>query len=245
MGGLGLQSAKGGNTALLAKLNWRFHSEDNAPWVKVLKLKYGNRQRLSSKNEAKLPGSPIWKGLKKGEHVFKEGMKWIPGHESNLDFWLDSWSDLGPLRSIIHGPIPLESTNLKVKDVFLPYGWNWSAIPFDLPSDIKESIKAVPLPIASRSGDRLAWKRSSNGDFSSKGAYLLATKPSEAVLFPSAWIWKLTTLPKIQMFLWQCMHKSVGVRCYLVERGLNIPTICPYVTRSPKPSIMLFETTQL
>ena len=134
--------------------------------------------------------------------MFKERMKWIPGHESNLDFWLDSWLDLGPLRSIIHGPIPLESTNLKVKDVFLPHGWNWSAIPFDLPLDIKESIKAVPFPIASRSGDKLVWKGSSNGDFSSKGAYLVATKPSEVVPFRGAWIWKLNTLPKIQMFLW-------------------------------------------
>ena len=77
--------------------------------------------------------------------MFKEGMKWISGHESNLDFWLDSWSDLGPFRSIIHDPIPLESTNLKVKDVF--HGWNWSDIPFDFPLDIKESIKAVPLPL--------------------------------------------------------------------------------------------------
>lgn len=153
-------------------------------------------------------------------------MKWISGHESNLDFWVDSWSDLGPLRSIIHGPIPLESTNLKVKDVFLPHGWNWSAIHFDLPSDIKESIKAVPLPIATRSGDKLAWKGSSNGAFCSKGAYLLATKPTEAVSFPGAWILKVNTLPKFQMFLWQCMRKSVGVRCCLAERGLNIPTVC-------------------
>ena len=167
----------------------------------MLKLKYGTKQHLNSRNEAKLPGSPIWKGLKKGEHVFKEGMKWISGHESNLDFWLDSWSDLGLLRSIVYSLIPLESTNLKVKDVFLPHRWNWSNIPFDLPLDIKESIKAVPLPIVSRSGDKLAWKGSSNGDFSSKGAYLLATKHSEAILFPGAWIWKLTTLPKIQMFL--------------------------------------------
>ena len=60
---------------LLAKLNWRFHSKDNAPWVKVLKLKYGTRQHLNSRNEAKLLESPIWKGLKKGEHLFKEGMK--------------------------------------------------------------------------------------------------------------------------------------------------------------------------
>ena len=30
-GGLGLQTAKGRNRALLAKLNWRFHNEDKAP----------------------------------------------------------------------------------------------------------------------------------------------------------------------------------------------------------------------
>ena len=46
-GGLGLQAAKGRNTALLAKLNWRFHTEKNAPWVKVLKFKYCNRDRKS------------------------------------------------------------------------------------------------------------------------------------------------------------------------------------------------------
>ena len=88
-GGLGLQTAKGGNMALLAKLNWRFHQEGNASWAKVLKFKYCNR----------LLCSPIWKGLKKGEGVFKKGVKWIPGHDSSLNFWSDTWSKLGPIRS--------------------------------------------------------------------------------------------------------------------------------------------------
>ena len=43
LGGLGLQSVKGWNIALLAKLNWRFHTENYAPWAKVLKYKYCNR----------------------------------------------------------------------------------------------------------------------------------------------------------------------------------------------------------
>ena len=41
-GGLGLQTAKGRNTALLVKLKWRFHSEKNAPWARLLRLKYCN-----------------------------------------------------------------------------------------------------------------------------------------------------------------------------------------------------------
>ena len=88
-GGLGLQAAKARNTALLAKLNWRFHTEKNAPWVKVLKFKYCNRQQINSRNVAKLPSSPVWKGLKRGEEVFRKGVKWVPGHESSLNFWSD------------------------------------------------------------------------------------------------------------------------------------------------------------
>ena len=49
-GGLGIQIAKGRNTTLLAKLNWRFHTEDKAPWAKVLRMKYCNPQRLNSTN---------------------------------------------------------------------------------------------------------------------------------------------------------------------------------------------------
>ena len=58
-GGLGLQSARGRNTALLAKLNWRFHTKNNVLWAKVLKFKYCNSQRVNSRNAAILPSSPI------------------------------------------------------------------------------------------------------------------------------------------------------------------------------------------
>ena len=56
-GGLGLQSAKGRNMALLAKLNWRFHSEKSSMWAKVLKFKYCTQQGITSRNSARLPSS--------------------------------------------------------------------------------------------------------------------------------------------------------------------------------------------
>ena len=56
-GGLGLQEAKGRNIALLAKLNWRFHTEDGALWVQVLKRKYCSNRRLNAVNMDKLPCS--------------------------------------------------------------------------------------------------------------------------------------------------------------------------------------------
>ena len=121
-GGLGLQSAKGRSTALLAKLNWRFYTEKNASWAKVLKFKYCTRQRINSRNEAKLPMSSVWKGMKRGKKVFKKGVKWIPGHEGSLNFQSDCWSNIGPIRPHIQGSLLQASVNLQVKDVISPFG---------------------------------------------------------------------------------------------------------------------------
>ena len=56
-GGLSLQEVKGRNTALLAKLNWRFHTEEDALWVRVLKRKYCSNRRLNAVNMDRLPCS--------------------------------------------------------------------------------------------------------------------------------------------------------------------------------------------
>lgn len=49
-GGLGFQTARGRNTALLAKLIWRFHGEKEDLWSQVLRQKYCNHQRINSRN---------------------------------------------------------------------------------------------------------------------------------------------------------------------------------------------------
>ena len=115
--GLGLQIAKGRNIALLAKVNWRFHTENKALWAKVLRMKYCNPQRLNLTNASKLPSSRTWKGMLRGEETFKKGIKWLSGFQSKLDFWNDKWTSFGPLRSIIQGPLSREVANLKIKDV--------------------------------------------------------------------------------------------------------------------------------
>ena len=123
IGGLGLQSTRGRNTSLLAKLNWRLHTKKEAQWAKVLRFKYCTRQRVNSRNKPKLSSSPTWKGLKKGEAIFREGIKWVPWHESSLNFWSDYWSDRSPIKSRIQGPLPQDSANLTIKDLIAPFGW--------------------------------------------------------------------------------------------------------------------------
>ena len=73
-----------------------------------------------------------------------------------MAFLYDYWSNLGPLKSIIHGPLTLESSNLKIKDVADYTGsWNWSIIQMDLPEEIISELRATPIPFFVRLEDRL------------------------------------------------------------------------------------------
>ena len=156
-GGLGLQTAKGRNIALLSKLNWRFHMESNSPWARVLRAKYCTTHRLQSRNERRLPCSRVWSALKKGSDTFNRGVRWVVGSDSNLKFWLDNWISKGSVRQLIHGPLSLADQQQKIKDILKDGVWDWSCLSFEIPLNIKFIIQATPCALNSTGGDRVAW----------------------------------------------------------------------------------------
>jgi len=158
--GLGLQSAKGKNIALLSKLNWRFHTEKEALWVRVLKLKYCNQRRRVAANANRLPCSHIWAEMKKGMNTFTKGSKWLVGRESGLNVWQNDWTNGGSLRGLIQGPITRQASLSEVKDFMMDMGWDWGKIPFELRLEIKRLIQATPVTLLSRGVDKLAWSGS-------------------------------------------------------------------------------------
>ena len=54
--------------------------------VRVLKKKYCTQQRINSSRESRLPSSPTWRGIRRGEDTFIKGIKWNPGRDSSLNF---------------------------------------------------------------------------------------------------------------------------------------------------------------
>lgn len=142
-GGLGIQAAKPKNIAILAKLNWRFHTEKSSLWVRVLSNKYcGQRERPRSLMT--LPSCSLtWAGLKKGEATFLNGSKWIAGRNSCLSLWFDKWLNNGTLRSLISGPLNKGEENLNLKEVTSFYGWNWEGLYFVFPKPLLLEMKAT------------------------------------------------------------------------------------------------------
>lgn len=105
----------------------------------------------------------------------------------------------------MEGPLTRHESDMVVADLISGHGqgWNWGAVSFELPSSIKEKIRAIPCQKFGRANDTILWKFSKDGDFSVKSAYDVAKPPQDQELqFQGQWIWKLDVLPKIVHFLW-------------------------------------------
>ena len=129
---------------------------------------------------------------------------------------------------------------LRVGDVATEFGWNWCKISMELLVKIYMEIKAMPHSRVSNEKDKLIWAATSNGEFNLASAYKLATTQADFVPpFNGSWIWKLNLLPKIQTFIWMCLHKSIATRECLAKRGLQINSSCPLCHQHPESILHL------
>lgn len=144
-----------------------------------------------------------------------------------MSFWFDKWSNQGTLRNIIQGPLTRESIDLKVRDVVLASGWDWSRIPFELPLTCRMKIQAIPVSVASTGEDRLMWIGGKRGEFNLNSAYIATAELGPPQFLHDNCIWRLNILPKIQIFLWKCHHNNVGVGECLRNKGMDIDPSCP------------------
>ncbi|XP_050273143.1 uncharacterized protein LOC126716155 [Quercus robur] len=228
LGGLGLHKMKDRNIALLAKLCWRLAYEKEAPWAKMIVAKYLSPSRMIEEGK-KLPCSSCWAACKKGGPVYVKGLKWSVKNGETVKVWTDFWLPMGALRSLIEGPLNRDEDFITVKQCFdHNYEWQSHCLSFELPDHILNAIKATPLSCNQEAKDSLQWAFSKNGFFSLKSAYLLARglNPLNLDTVLVAWVWKVEAFPKIQFFLWLCLHNSVPTREVLDSRGLSLDPIC-------------------
>ena len=144
-GGLGIQSARAKNIALLAKLNWRMYHEKEALWARMLLKKYCSNARNNSRNPDGLPSSSSWNAIKVGFPIFSKGIWWRVGSESRKSVWMDKWIRGQSFKELIEGPLTREDMKLTIADFRVNNDWKWETLSFVLPLSVKEIIRAIPV----------------------------------------------------------------------------------------------------
>ena len=98
-------------------------------------------------------------------------------------------------------------------------------------------IKATPISFSTTSFDCISWSSSPNGIFDLKDAYTptsIQEGDNISEMIDGDWVWKVTTIPKIQCFIWQCLDRSIPVREVLHARGMEVPQTCPICNEGPE-----------
>ena len=58
-------------------------------------------------------------------------------------------------RELIQGPLTQRDFNLSVAEATYQGTWDWSKLSFELPLDVKDMIKAIPLQIYGEKQDNM------------------------------------------------------------------------------------------
>ncbi|KAF7812763.1 ribonuclease H [Senna tora] len=105
-GGLGLFKSRNRNISLLAKLNWRIMDDHNKVWAKC----------IQHYQEGIIKGySTIGRGIRWGKELLDRGTISLVMNGNNTSFWKDNWTGLGPLSSLVQGPLNREDHLLRDK----------------------------------------------------------------------------------------------------------------------------------
>lgn len=79
-GGLGIRTAREGNTSLLGKLVWDLQQNKDKLWINLLKHKYGIKDNFLVSGSKS--GSPIWKAICKAKEILQDGYQLRIGGET-------------------------------------------------------------------------------------------------------------------------------------------------------------------
>ncbi|KAJ9704079.1 hypothetical protein PVL29_005387 [Vitis rotundifolia] len=129
-GGLGIRKIETLNKALLGKWIWRFASERNILWKKVIGMKYGKEGFGWRTNETQGTfGVGVWKEILKEANWCWDNMMFKVGKGTQVSFWTDHWCGNATLSHIFPQLFALAvQRNATVKDVWDSSlgqgGWN-------------------------------------------------------------------------------------------------------------------------
>lgn len=233
IGGLGFRDFQAFNDAFLGKLSWRILHNPDILLSRVLLGKYCPEESFLTCTD-KTSSSHGWKGILIGRDLIVKNMGWVVGNGNSITVWYSPWLSLteqeGPM-----GPAPEAEMNMTVSDLFLEETNEWDEGKLhQLFPQIEEQIKAIK-PSLSGAPDKRVWLGTNTGEYTTKSGYQAAIKTKReergniADINRIDWfksVWKLTTAPKIKLFLWKVFQNALPVGELLAARNISVDTRC-------------------
>ncbi|CAL8098739.1 unnamed protein product [Prunus armeniaca] len=240
-GGLGLKSSANLDQALLAKIGWRIHNNDQGLWVKMFEDKYLKGQSILKPSLlCKKDGSSTWKGIMYGAQLLRQGMSWRLGRGDNALFWKDHWLHEGPL---LHqkGVLNAVEQDCTVGSFFKNRWWDNDKLRGVVTKEIVQKIINFPIGVGSNLQDTQIWSVTSDGMFSVKFAYGILFRnfgrsdPGLDIL------WKLRVPPKLKFFFWLVLKGRILTNEQRARRQLTSDPSCNFCDGFSESIVHLFR----
>ncbi|KAJ0897860.1 putative RNA-directed DNA polymerase [Helianthus annuus] len=182
-GGLGLNRLSEVNISLLSKWGWRYKSEANCYWRKIIDAIHHNRvswDGFSLKKSLKGVWNNIVKVLifsKVGGSVVRNYIQGAVGNGESIHFWLDPWIISEPLKLRFPGLFRLEADKKcsiadRVKNIGMgpEFLWHWRTALSDsvLLSELQQLLGILGSVMIVDRQDKWRWSPHNEGIFSVK-----------------------------------------------------------------------------
>ncbi|XP_074378321.1 uncharacterized protein LOC141719854 [Apium graveolens] len=230
-GGMGFRNLYSFNIALLGKHCWNFIKKPHSLVARVYKARYYPDSHFLHASVS--PGSSyIWSGIMTARRNICKGYRWILGDGRDInairDPWLQNKDDFCVSQSIDYG-----CNQVQVSSFFRTDDRSWEAdkVMSFFTEDDARLILAVRIP-QNPTVDRLAWSRTTNGQYTVKTGYQLwhdSNIGPGSVYQSNGWskLWRLNLPHKIKIFLWRFCRNNIPVRRRLSAKGVRLPITCP------------------
>ncbi|XP_027122245.1 uncharacterized protein [Coffea arabica] len=216
-GGLGVRLLEDMVKAFSYKLWWRLRQRGSL-WSDFMYSKYiGDQHPL--KAEVPRP-TGTWKRLLGIREVAEKQISWSLG-PGMVDFWLDTWCELGPLTALV--PAESDRPHFLVAEFLDREGWNRGRLLHWLPATLVDLIVEIPFDLEGQ--DYILWAKSATGQFSLTSAWELCRQRRTALALPQL-VWNKGTPIKISLFAWRLLNNFVPLDSVMRRRGLPLVSRC-------------------
>ena len=172
VGGMGFKEIEKFNDALLAKQVWRMINNPESLCHRVFKARFFPDCSILEARDS-IVGSYAWKSILSARDVIRRGMVWRVGTGERVRIKEDRWLP-DKTNGLVISPLPQVAAETKVSSLIDQdqVRWNEEVVRnLFLPHEAN-SILAIPLSLR-RPPDRIAWKHTPSGLFTTSNAYKL------------------------------------------------------------------------